>query len=151
MAVRLLNTLKHFLLFLSVFGLLAGCISPKPLPDVKKNIWVGEITGMAIGKMRIIYWQTEGNNTDQMIQGNLVIDVEQAANGQGGVCLKSSLKGRIKNKLMEVKFSGNVEDATFHGKLTGTMAESHGYGTYMIYVPDEAAGQYTGKWTLKKQ
>ena len=151
MVAKFFNMLKFFSFFLCIFVLLTGCIASKPPSGVKADIWAGEITGMAKGKISITSWLAGENNNDQIIQGQLIIDVEQAYGGHGKTRLKSSLKGRIKDGLMKVKFSGNVESATFMGELTGTMSERQGSGTWIIDVPDEAAGQFTGKWTLQKQ
>jgi hypothetical protein len=151
MVTKLLNTLKVFLFFLSVFSLLAGCVSSQPPSGTKKSIWLGEITGMATGKMEITSWTAGENTNDQIIQGQLFLFVENAQGGHGDIKLKSSIKGRIKNGLMKVKISGYVEGATFMGDFRGTMSDSKGSGTWIVDVPDEGAGQYTGKWTLKKQ
>jgi hypothetical protein len=151
MTVKSSNMLKLLLFFLCTFVLLTGCISSGPPKGAKTDIWVGEITGMAKGKIRITSWQAGENNNDQIIQGQLIINVGQASGGHGGTRLKSSFRGWIKNGLMKVKISGNVEGATFMGEFIGTMSERHGSGTWSVDVPDEDAGHYTGEWTLQKQ
>ncbi len=151
MAVKSSNTLKLLLFFLCTFILLAGCISSGPPKGAKTDIWVGKITGMAKGELRITSWPAEENSNDQIIQGQLILNVEQASGGHGAVQLKSNFSSRIKDGLMQVKISGTVEGATFMGKFIGTLSKRHGSGTWIVDVPDEAAGQYTGEWTLKKQ
>lgn len=150
MAVKLSNILKVLLFFLWFFALLTGCIASKPPPGVKTDIWVGKITGMAEGELRITFWNAGKNNNDQIIQGQLILNVERAY-GQEKTCLKSSIKGQIKDGRMKARISGDVEGATFIGEFIGIMSESHGSGTWTIDVQDEAAGRFTGEWTLQKQ
>ncbi len=151
MDAKLSNMFNVILLFSCLFSLLTGCVASGPPSGIEKDLWTGEITGMAKGKISISSWQSGESKNELTLEGQLLIDIESAWGGQGEGKLIGDLKGRIKDGLMEAKISGAVEGASFLGEFIGTMSETQGFGSWTIDVFDEAAGRYVGDWTLQKQ
>jgi len=151
MTAKLSNLLKSLLLFLCAFALLTGCVSPKPPPGVRKDLWVGELTGMIRGPIRISSWQSGENKNIQITEGRFTMHVDSAWGGFSDISVQGDVRGRIKDGLMEAKISGSADDSFFSGVLIGTVSEIQGFGTWRLDVPEEDAGTYTGEWTLQKQ
>ena len=144
-----LNSLVIVVVLCTLFW---GCAATKAPPSgIPKDIWTGEMTGMATAKLLLESWQAGKAGSETIIQGSVRIDVDSAWGGVEDVTLKGRLTGRIKNGLMEAKFSGTAEGTSCVGNLIGTMSETQGFGTWKIDAFDEEAYRFTGEWTLEKQ
>ena len=126
------------------------CYSTTSWSDSSKNLWKGEMTGMAECKLELDITEIDESNGLQKVEGKLVIDVISAVGSGGGLRLNCMLKGRVKAGLMEAGFSTYVQETIVKGKFIGTMSETRGFGTWTVDVYDEDGGRYAGEWTLEK-
>ena len=126
-----------------------SCFSALVFAEAGKSIWKGEITGMAKGGMELTIADSGSGEDEQVVKGDLVLDVESAAGYSGEV--KGKLKGKIKSGLLKAKFTGWAQETSCYGDFVGTLSETQGFGTWKIDAHDESAGRFTGEWTLEKQ
>lgn len=144
---------KHFVLFimLIVVFLIFGCGSTQMVPDADSVTWVGKITGMADGDLKLFIKQTEGQGDFHSITGRFVINLESTAGGHGSGTVTGRIKGRVKNGIMKAKMVGHaqVEDGSSHifGEMAGTISKTQALGTWKV---EHREGSHSGKWTAEK-
>lgn len=152
MKIRSSIVLNSLIIVVVLYTFFWGCVATKePSPGIPKDTWTGEMTGMATAKLRLESWQVSKAGSETIIQGSVRIDVDSARGGVQDVTLKGRLTGRIKDGLMEAKFSGTAEGTFCVGNFIGTMSETQGFGTWKIDAFDEEGYRFTGEWTLGKQ
>jgi hypothetical protein len=152
MKTRSSIVLNPLIIVVVLCALFWGCVATKESSSgVPKDTWTGEMTGMATAKLRLESWQADKAGSDTIIQGSVRIDFDSARGGVVDVTLRGRLTGRIKDGIMEAKFSGNAEGTTCMGDFIGTMSETQGFGTWKIDGMDEEMLRFSGEWTLAKQ
>ncbi|MCG8688373.1 MAG: hypothetical protein MI892_26110, partial [Desulfobacterales bacterium] len=131
---------------------LGGCVTTKePSSNIAKDIWTGEMTGMAKAKLHLESFQTSGSDSDTLIQGRIKMNIESAQGVGGNITLLGELTGRIKDGLMKAKISGDAKGAKCTGDFIGTMSETQGFGTWEITAIEEVVHLFEGEWHLVKK
>lgn len=134
--------------------LLAGCVTTETAPEGAKTLWVGEMTGMGEGEMKLNSWEVTGEGDVQEVNSQVLVKITSTAGGYGGGTLTGRLTGRIKDGLLEATFVGfaRVSDgnASVHGRFIGTVSETQGFGTWDMTASGEG-GRFTGEWSVQRQ
>lgn len=125
--------------------------SDQRLSNAPTQIWAGEVTGMAYGKLVLNAWEVEGTENEFTVKSRVKVKLKNTG-GFGSGDLMGTIKGKIKDGLLQAKFSGTayVSDGSSQvfGNVIGTLSGTQGFGTYNL---TSRVGQYKGKWTIEKQ
>ena len=142
------------LLLLIINGLLFGCAITEPVPTGDKITWVGEMTGMATGKLELIAWRAHGQGDVQSISSTFDLEFGSSAGAFGHGNFRGRLTGRIKDGVLEATISGHVESQdgadTARGKFVGTVSETQGFGTWEVLAAIEMM-YFSGEWFIEKK
>jgi hypothetical protein len=116
------------------------------------EVWAGELTGMVEGTMTLNALAIDETKNELTMESKIKMKINRHTAGFGKVSLKGTLKGRIKDGLLQAIISGYAhdEDGRYRAKgpLIGTLSETQGFGTYSIFCNGM---YYKGEWTLEKQ
>ncbi len=142
------------LIFLMVFTFIMGCAATQLSTDQPHETWVGEMTGMVTGKLRLSAWRTDEKQDIQTVESKLNLIIESTAGGYGGGTMRGRLKGTIKDNRIEATIFGHaaVTDgyADVRGKLTGSISEGKGFGTWQITARTHSL-YFNGEWAIARQ
>jgi len=142
---------RAFLLisFLAVLSIL-GCASTQFVPDADSEKWIGKISGMAQGDLKLFIMVTQGQNDLHSVSGPLIMNVKRTA-GYGVTKVTGHIKGKIKNGNMNAKIVAKVSDEggvyQLSGKMLGTISKTQAFGTWIL---SHIEGSHSGKWAAEK-
>ncbi|MBU1340786.1 MAG: hypothetical protein KKE44_20045 [Proteobacteria bacterium] len=138
--------------FTILFFFSANTSCDQSLSDPPKEIWTGVATGMGEGTLVMNAWQVKKTQNVLTIKGRVEMKIKAVSGGYGSGSCNGTFKGKIKDGVLQAKFSGTAYvsqgDSPVSGELIGTLSENKGSGTYNFAT---RVGKYTGEWSLEKQ
>lgn len=149
---RLILTSKRIFLLIAFSAVLytLGCASTQIVPDADSEKWIGKISGMAQGDLKLFIMVTQGQNDLHSVSGPLAMNLKTTT-GYGGVKVTGHIKGKIKSGNMDAKIIANasVEGMVYQlsGKMVGTISKTQAFGTWSL---SHIEGSHSGKWTAEK-
>lgn len=148
--VKFINTV---IFFFAILFMITGCVSGtgSNTSSGSKEVWKGRMEGDIRGNMTVILKPTPKQNQVRDIFGDITIHYDYAKGGHDAGVMRGRIKGLLTNGQLSASISGSVIQATFMGDLQGPMSGTEGSGSWSIYVPDEAAGNFDGTWQFEKQ
>ena len=126
-----------------------GCAS---FQDVSSNgiKWVGKISGMAHGELKLFVSQMEGEG-DFNVRGSLIMDLDKTAGGYGRGRVTGRIKGVVSNGVLQATVSGHATviegSSRIKGQMKGILSEEKVSGTWSI---GHTEGFHSGKWIAHK-
>ena len=133
---------------------LSACVSSTvTYHDADAQIWIGNMTGMAAGDIKMKLWEVKKSTGEHKTKSKIVVKIGQTTDGHTG-----TMEGIMTGLIIEKKFEGRLTghaimvagDSPVRGKFIGTFSDTKGSGTWVISA-DSSPLRYTGKWTLEKQ
>ncbi|UCD88441.1 MAG: hypothetical protein JSW04_08155 [Desulfobacterales bacterium] len=132
------------------FLLVLGCASTQVEPGAVAEMWKGKITGMIDGDIKFSIVRIAGENNSFSVKGNMDMKGQRIV-GYGEGEIKCTIKGKIKNEVMNAIIHGRavVSDgsADVSGTLVGTMSKTQAFGTWNL---SHVGGIHSGEWTAEK-
>lgn len=111
--------------------------------------WVGKVTGMADGDLKLFVTPTGGEG-DGSVRGKLTVDLDFTGT-YGSATATCSIKGNVTNGILKGIISGSVlldvGSTGIDGELIGTISETQMSGTWSV---THIAGSHSGEWTAEK-
>ena len=148
------NKWLKLLFLLIIIVLIFGCAATEPTPNVAKEMWVGEMSGMVTGTLNLMSWQTHGEGDVHSVTSMLDLEFDSTTGGYGNGTLTGRLTGRIKDGVLDATISGHAESqdgsAMVRGKFVGTVSETQGFGTWKIFASQENI-HFSGEWSIEKK
>jgi hypothetical protein len=128
-----------------------GCAPGTRALDQKGELWICELTGDALGEMKMYLDKSSSQEDLYTVSGKA--DILVVVEGLGTSRARVVLKGKVVDGVMKVKISGigisdDGESRAVTGELMGTVSETEGFGEYKAV--SGSRGTYVGKWTMKK-
>jgi hypothetical protein len=140
-----------FIALIMVLSILLGCASTQLVPDANTEKWVGKISGMARGDLKLFIKQIQGQSDLYLAKSPFVMNLDATAGGYGKVEVTGHMKGKVKNGIIKAKIFGNAQvgDSFYQisGEMIGTISKTQAFGTWKIR---HIKGLHSGKWTAKK-
>jgi hypothetical protein len=134
------------------FLLLLGCASTQIEPGTVAEMWEGKVTGMIDGDIKFSIARIAEENNVFSLKGNMVMKAQEIAGGYGEGRISCSIKGKIKNGVMNARLFGRAKvsegTADVSGDLVGTISRTQGFGTWTL---SHVEGVHSGKWTAEKR
>ena len=133
---------------------LSACVSSTvTYHDADAQIWIGNMTGMATGNIKMKSWEVKESKGEHKIKSKIVVKIGQTADGHTGT-MESIMTGLIIEEKFEGRLSGHAimvdGGSPVRGKFIGKFSDTKGSGIWVISA-DNSPLRYTGKWTLEKQ
>jgi len=124
--------------------------SAQDVPAVDSEEWVGKMTGMANGDVKLFIART-GTEGDGSVKGTLNMAFGMSQGGYGAGTITSTIAGTVTNGILKAELLGDVQVSagTFgvFGELIGTISETQISGTWVV---DHIAGSHSGEWFAEK-
>lgn len=145
-------TLKGTYLLIVFFAVVSilGCASTQFVPDADSEKWVGKISGMAEGDLKLFIMVTQGQSNLHSVSGPLTMNLKTTT-GYGDAKVEGRIKGKIKSGNMNAKIFANVsvEGSVYQlsGKMVGTISKTQASGTWSL---SHIEGSHSGKWTAER-
>ena len=149
---RFIITSNRFFLpivFVIVLSIL-GCASTQFVPDADSEKWIGKISGMAEGDLKLFIKETQDQSDLHAVSGPLTMNLK-ITTGYGDAKVEGHIKGKIKsgNMTADIFATASVEGGFYKisGKMLGTISGTQAFGTWSL---SHIEGSHSGKWTAEK-
>ena len=120
------------------------------VPAADSEVWVGKMTGMANGDMKLFITRT-GQEGDSSVRGTLNMAFGMSQGGYGSGTATCTIEGTVSKGILKAELLGDVQVnvGTFgvFGELIGTTSETQISGTWVV---DHVAGSHSGEWFAEK-
>jgi hypothetical protein len=138
-----------FIVLIAVF-FIVGYATSQVASAADSEEWVGKVTGMADGDLKLFITPT-GGERDGSVGGELTVDLNFTG-AYGSATAICSIKGKITNGILKGIISGSVlldvGSTGIDGELIGTtISETQMSGTWSV---THIAGSHSGEWTAEK-
>ncbi len=134
------------------FLFLNNCVSTKQNSPTS-DVWNGNITGQAIGIIKIFLNDDNGSAGTKTLSGEIVGKIS-SANQYGGGSIDGKLSGIVTNNMVKGKITGNASvsdaDSPITGHFSGELSETSGSGEWFVQASLDLA-RLKGRWSIKKQ
>lgn len=138
-----------FSILIAVF-FIVGDASTHTVSAADAEEWVGTMSGMADGDIRLFITPTGGEG-ESSVRGELTMDLDITEGGYGSATATCSVKGTVIDGTLKADISGMVQAAagtsSISGVLNGIIAESQMSGAWTAH---HIAGTHSGTWTAEK-
>lgn len=142
------------LILLSAIFLTLGCVSTQIDKSSDAEIWGGVATGMVDSTFEMSITRSEDEEDTFYVNGPLSWDIKKTAGGYGSGRMNGTLKGKIKDGILNAKIFGYVTveggSATVSGKMVGTFSNTRANGTWNFTARSVQLYPFSGEWSAEK-
>lgn len=147
------NVLQIAALFILPFTLflMFGCASIQVEQGTDREPWAGKLTGMVEADFKMFFSRSEVEEDVYFVKGAFSADIKKVAGGHGSGEIHATIKGKIKDGIVNVRIYGSADgdwgSVSISGKMIGTLSKTQAFGTWNISAEAE---RYTGEWSAEK-
>ncbi len=139
-----------FILPLTLF-FLSGCASTQVEQGTDRESWVGKLTGMIEADLKMFFSRSGEEEDVYFVKGAFSADIEKVAGGHGSGEMNATIKGKIKDGIVNVRIYGSAYGdwglVSISGKMIGTLSKTQAFGTWDISAEAE---RFAGEWSAEK-
>ena len=115
---------------------LSGCASTQVEQGADREPWSGKFTGMIEADLKMFFLRSGEEKDVYLVKGAFSGDIEAVAGGHGAGEMNGSVKGQIKDEVVDFRLNGSATgdwgSVPISGKMTGTLSKTQVSGTYNI-------------------
>jgi len=148
--------LKLFLLFILpfTFFFLSGCASTQVEQGIDREPWFGKFTGMIESDFKMFFSRSEEEENVYFVKGVFSANIEGVAGGHGSGEMNGTIKGKIKDGIVNFRINGSASgdwgSVPISGKMIGTLSKIQVFGTWNIRAQAETPYHFSGEWSAEK-
>ena len=148
--------LKLVMLFILPFTLffLSGCASIHVEQSTDREPWFGKFTGMVEADLKMLFSRSEEEEEVYFVKGDFSGNIETVAGGYGGGEMNGTIKGRIKDGIVNFRINGSAYgdwgSVPISGNMIGTLSKTQVFGTWKISAQAETPYYFSGEWSAEK-
>lgn len=151
------NALQIVALFILPFALFLtfGCVSTQIEQGTDREPWAGKFTGMIEADYKMFFSRSEEEEDIYFVKGAFSADLEKVAGGHGRGTMHGTIKGKIKDGIVNIRISGIAlgdwsGTIPISGKMIGTLSKTQAFGKWNISAQAETQYYFSGEWSAKK-
>ncbi len=148
-----LKLVIFFMLTLTLF-FLSGCASTQVEQGTDQEPWVGNFTGMVEADLKMFFSRPEEEEEVYFVKGAFSGDIETVAGGYGGGEMNGTIKGKIKDGIVNFRINGSAYgdwgSVPISGNMMGTLSKTQLFGTWKIRAQAETPYYFSGEWSAEK-
>ena len=148
--------LKLVIFFMLTFTLffMSGCASTQVEQSTDREPWFGTFTGMIEADLKMFFSRSDEEEEVYFVKGAFSGDIETVAGGYGGGEMNGSVKGKIKDGIVDFRINGSATgdwgSVPISGKMIGTLSKTQAFGTWKINAKANIIYPFTGEWSAEK-
>lgn len=148
--------LKLAILFILSFTLfyLSGCASTQVEQSTDREPWFGTFTGMIEADLKMFFSRSDEAEEVYFVKGAFSGVIETVAGGYGGGDMNGTVKGKIKDGIVDFRINGSATgdwgSVPISGKMIGTLSKAQAFGKWNISAQAETQYYFSGEWSAEK-
>ena len=148
--------LKFVMLFILTCTLffMSGCASTQVEQSTDREPWFGTFTGMIEADLKMLFSRSDEEEEVYFVKGAFSGAIDTVAGGYGGGEMNGTVKGKIKDGIVDFRINGSATgdwgSVPISGKMIGTLSKTQAFGKWNISAQAETQYYFSGEWSAKK-